>query len=81
MSCRFTLHSALEADAQDVNSAGPTLALLDFKWSLKYPLSSRPGRDPGISCESWSDLLAMAAASHGTSIQVNTRAFMLSNAV
>lgn len=55
-----------------------TLALLDFKWSPKYPFSSLPGRDLGISCESWSNLLAEAATSHGTSIQVNKRAFMLS---
>ncbi|GLD73373.1 mimecan [Lates japonicus] len=47
----------------------------------RYPSSSVPGRDPGISCESWSNLLAEAATSHGTSIQVNKRAFMLSKAV
>lgn len=69
------------AERYDVNKKVPTLALLDFKLSLKYPFSSLPDRDPGISCESWSELLAEAATSHGTSTQVNKRAFMLSKAV
>lgn len=58
-----------------------TLALLDFKWSLKYPFSSLPCGDPDINCESWSNLLAKLATRHGTSIQVNKSAFMLSKSV
>lgn len=69
-------HVSLEK--YDANNKILTLAILDFKWSLKYPFSSLPGRGPGISCESWSNFLAEATTSQGTSIQVYKRAFMLS---